>query len=299
VWGGDPFRGTAAIADGRVTANELRGAQWQRLFRDVYCGAGVPVDHGLMVRAAALILPPGVAFAGRSAAWLHGAQYARPNDLVEVTTPTNFGPVQGIQVHHWVIDRGDKQVGRLNQPGRPAILATTAERTAWDLACRPDFPDALAWVDAVAHATGLSNDALRRFALRQRPRKYSISGTKAMMFGDPRPEALPESRIRAYYILAGLEVPIPQYPVLLDNGRIARLDLALPDIRFGIEHDGRWHGSFDQLDRDRERLRRLTAAGWTIAHVTRADLRHPPTLLKTLTHLTHLTQRRAATSMLG
>ena len=42
-----------------------------------------------------------------------------------------------------------------------------------------------------------------------------------------------------------------------------------------IEYDGAWHGRPGQLARDRRRLNALVAAGWTVLHVTAADLHEP------------------------
>jgi hypothetical protein len=63
-----PFRASEAIADGLVTRGQLRGPAWRRLFRDVYVSAATRDDHLLRVTAAALVVPPGAAITGRSAA---------------------------------------------------------------------------------------------------------------------------------------------------------------------------------------------------------------------------------------
>ncbi len=54
---------------------------------------------------------------------------------------------------------------------------------------------------------------------------------------------------------------------------VARVDLALPELRLAIEYDGAWHGDTRQFARDRRRLNELTAAGWRVLFVTAADLR--------------------------
>ena len=79
--------------------------------------------------------------------------------------------------------------------------------------------------------------------------------------------------------LAGL-VAVPQYTVREPDGRfVARVDLAFPEQRVAIEYDGAWHGAPGQLARDRRRLNALVAAGWTVLHVTAADLNEPEALL--------------------
>ena len=53
---------------------------------------------------------------------------------------------------------------------------------------------------------------------------------------------------------------------------VARVDLAFPDQRVAIEYDGAWHAEPGQFAKDRRRLNALVAAGWTVLHVTAADL---------------------------
>ncbi len=45
--------------------------------------------------------------------------------------------------------------------------------------------------------------------------------------------------------------------------------------KVAVEYDGVWHGEAQQVGKDRRRLNRLTAAGWTVIFVTAADLRDP------------------------
>jgi very-short-patch-repair endonuclease len=62
-------------------------------------------------------------------------------------------------------------------------------------------------------------------------------------------------------------------PVLGHRVRIGawryRLDIAWPEAMLGLEHDG-WeaHRTLTTFHGARQRLRRLTAAGWTILPVT-------------------------------
>ena len=54
---------------------------------------------------------------------------------------------------------------------------------------------------------------------------------------------------------------------------------AFPEQRVAIEHDGAWHGEPGRLARDRRRLNALVAGGWTVLHVTAADLHEPEALV--------------------
>ncbi len=73
-----------------------------------------------------------------------------------------------------------------------------------------------------------------------------------------------------------LRRPIAQYVVRNADGHfVARVDFAWPEERVALEYDGVWHGEHQQVARDRARLNRLTAAGWTVVFVTAADLQDP------------------------
>jgi len=49
----------------------------------------------------------------------------------------------------------------------------------------------------------------------------------------------------------------------------------LPEAGVIVEYEGEHHCEGLQIARDDDRLRRLVAAGWTVLHVTAAELRDP------------------------
>lgn len=73
-----------------VTRRQLRGAAYRRLGSGVYRWAGLNETPQLMLAAVARRLPPGAAFSGRTAAWLHGLDLP-PCDPIEVTMPEPLG----------------------------------------------------------------------------------------------------------------------------------------------------------------------------------------------------------------
>jgi very-short-patch-repair endonuclease len=96
---------------------------------------------------------------------------------------------------------------------------------------------------------------------------------QAVALADPRAESPPESRLRVLLALAGLSA-VPQFTVRDGEGRfVARVDLGFPEQRVAVEYDGLWHADRQQFQQDRRRLNRLVSAGWTVLHVTAADLR--------------------------
>jgi very-short-patch-repair endonuclease len=271
---GRVFRRTDVLSRGLLTEDALRSSAWRRLFRGIYADAELPDSYGLRIRGASLFLPPSAAFSGRSAAYLHGAtELVDAHSLVDVTMPSprRQGPVTGLRIHQVPLPSSD--VCALN-----AQRTTTGLRTALDIARREPLTEAVTALDVL-----LARAVVGKGELREAAQADTARGARrvqqAVLLADPRAESQPESRLRVLLALAGL-IAQPQYPVRNQDGTVvARVDLAFPDHRLAIEYDGAWHGDRRQFAKDRQRLNRLVAAGWTVIHVTAADLRDPGELV--------------------
>jgi very-short-patch-repair endonuclease len=272
---GRVFRRTDVLSRGLLTEDALRSSAWRRLFRGIYADAELPDSYGVRIRGAALLLPPSAAFSGRSAAYLHGAtELVDPRSVIDVTVPRpgRQGPVAGLRIHQVPLPSDD--VGVLN--GR---RATTGLRTALDIARREPLAEAVAALDVLLARAVVGKGELREVAQRDDARG-ARRVQRAVLLADPRSESQQESRLRVLLALAGL-IAQPQYMVRNEDGDVvARVDLAFPDQRLAIEYDGAWHGDRRQFAKDRQRLNRLVAAGWTVLHVTAADLHDPAELVK-------------------
>jgi hypothetical protein len=261
------FVGSKAAAAGLLTRRQLNGQTWRRLNHDVYADRALPFDHLLLVRGAALFMPPGAVIDGRSAAHVWGVPMASADDVVEVWTPVGFGPVSGLRIRRSAVQ--PECVTRWR--GVPICTPTHA---AWEIARTTPVYDAVEWIDALAGRRRLTRaDLMRHCALHVAGRGHRRAAT-TLGLADPRSESPPESRVRVAFVLAGVAPPVPQFTVLDADGYfIARVDFAWPWLRFAAEYDGQWHADRDQLTRDRRRLRDLTAAGWQVYHITRDDLK--------------------------
>jgi len=90
-----PFRGSVAVASGVLTARQLTGPQFRRIFRDVYISASVTVDHLTRCQAAALLLPAGAALSHETAAMFFNVPPFVPgSQRVHLSVPPECRPVR-------------------------------------------------------------------------------------------------------------------------------------------------------------------------------------------------------------
>lgn len=246
-----PFRGSAAVALGLVTAKELRGPRFRRLLPDVYADAGLPVDLALRSRAAHQLAPGGV-LGGWSAAELLGASCGPADAPAEIVAAVRLRSRPELAVRHCRLAEDEiTAVG--------GVAVTTGRRTAYDLGRRAPRLLAVVAVDALSRACGFDPPDLAALDRRHPGARGCRQLAEVVALADPLAESPMETRIRVALHDAGLPAPILQHPV----GRY-RLDLAYPAVRLGIEYDGRDHLTAARALRDLDRQAHLTAAGWTV-----------------------------------
>ncbi|HTK66607.1 MAG TPA: hypothetical protein VL595_29805 [Pseudonocardia sp.] len=261
----EPFRGSAAVADGAVTKNELRGPRYQRLFPDVYLPAS-DQPPGLITRSRAAYLlvehRDGV-LGGYSAAALLGAGCAPRGAPAEVIVAGSQRAHPGLRVVRAEVPPADRLLAR-------GCRVTTPERTAWDLVRRLDVVEGVVVLDAIGRLRipGTRPVALADL-LARREREPGARGCRrleqAVALADPRAESPMETRLRLLLVRAGLPAPEVQYELVDQYGFVvARFDLAYPEARLAIEYDvqdpSRREYSFD----DRWRDGGTTEAGWQV-----------------------------------
>ncbi|HYN96370.1 MAG TPA: hypothetical protein VES42_21220 [Pilimelia sp.] len=263
------FRGTDARRARLVTADQLRSAAWVRLRHDVYADARLDRDHGLACRAVALRLPAGAAFAGPSAAYLHGVDHAAaPHDDVHVVVPppARVSARKGAVIHAGPLRPGDVTA-------RGGLPVTAPARTAWDVAGWLELAAAVAVIDGMLGCGALTADALSaQLAARRGDRGWRRAATAAEL-ADGRSRSSAESRLRVRLVLAGLPRPVPRHPVPGPGGRPLLVGLAWPEFRVAVDHDGRRRGAREQPHHDRRRLGQLRSAGWLVLSGTAERLR--------------------------
>jgi very-short-patch-repair endonuclease len=267
-----PFRGSAAVACGALTRNQLAGPRFRRLFPDIYVPAALEVDLAVRSLAAALLVAPSGVLSGYSAAELLGASCAPPGAPAEMTVPPTC---HRRRLEHLLVHRGHLDPSEIVVVGGTAM--TSAPRTAFDLVCWNTLVEAVVAVDALARAWGFDPGELR--ALRSAHLGARGAGTleAVLRLVDARAESPMETRIRVALVLAGLP-PCVQHPVTA-QGRNFRLDLAYPAALLAVEYDGGHHRDAEQALADLEREALLTALGWKVLRFRAAAVLFRPRVL--------------------
>jgi hypothetical protein len=269
-----PFRGSVAVAAGRLTVGQLRGPRFRRLFPDVYVGADVELNHYLWSRAALVYAGEAAVISGLSAAYVWGVDlFPIAGAAPQLTVPVGrrlFAAGSHLVVVQAQLDADDIVV-------RQSLRVTSRLRTTFDLGRRLPRPDALAAMDAMAGRWDLAVANIACYARDNQGLRGCRQVESLVGLIEPRTESPMESKCRLVLVDGGLPRPMPQYEVLTDDGRfLARLDLAYPKIKIGIEYEGDHHRDRPTFRRDVARGNALADAGWAIVRATADDVLGKP-----------------------
>ncbi|MBT8228110.1 MAG: endonuclease domain-containing protein [Dactylosporangium sp.] len=264
-----PFLGSRAVADDLLTNGALRG-RCRRLFPDVYAWSDAVVDQLTWCKAALLVAPDGSALRGRSALGMFNrALIPAPDDPAEIVLPAaaSMRKHRHLRARNWALRAGDTcHVG--------GLPSTTPARTGFDLARGADTVDAVIGVDALLNRRATTVKEIAAFSGRAPP--GTNRALRALGLASSGAESPMETCTRLLLVCAGLPPPVTQSGAVDDAGFVARLDLAYPECRLGIEYDGDQHRERWAFRRDVARLNRLRACGWTVLRFTAADVLHRP-----------------------
>lgn len=219
-----------------------------------------------------VLLPPGCAIGGLSAAWLWGV------DLLPLTAP----PVCAV-VPHVVRRRGSARLTIMTATLTAedvttigGIAVTTPERTAFDLGRGLTRTGAVIALDAMLHRRLITESALQRL-IDMRGRSRGVPALRAALaLADAQAESPMETRVRLLLHDAGLPAPTAQHDVFHRGRFIARVDFAYPAQRLVIEYEGDYHRERAAFRFDLARVNDLVAAGWLVIRVTADDVHKAP-----------------------
>ncbi|GAB3012774.1 hypothetical protein [Mycobacterium bourgelatii] len=254
--GQQPFIGSEALAEGRLTRHELR-MYYRPIFPGVYLDKRVQpalqhrtVGAWLWSRREAVV-------AGAAASALHGAKWVDDATPIELIWGNARAP-QGI------ITRNDRLLeGEIQQ--LRGIPVTTPERTAFDIGRRGSIGRAVARLDALAAAVDFKVRDVEELAGNHRHTRGLRQLEKTLDLVDGGAQSPKETWLRLLLIEAGFPKPRTQIPVLGPDGCPKYfLDMGWEDMMVAAEYDGEQHWTDPaQHARDVDRQEYITHVGWT------------------------------------
>ncbi len=305
------MRAGSGLSDRRLREHQVR------LLRGVYADPGTQRTARIMAEAAWLYGRGRGVLGGRSAAAVLGTRYLdqrrRRENPAHTTAPYRYRehewdayeyhdleppvlirprsastrPTPGITV--WTSDLPLDEVAVVQ-----GMRVTTPARTGFDLARHPasadrcwdargdeDFIRRLILLDALCNATRIDAAAIAQVA-KAHPRAAGGDRLRAVLsLVDGGAASPPETRLRLLLARRGYPRPSTQYPVLNEYGQLhARIDLAWPQWKAGIEYDGDWHRrSEDKRSSDIARYAEYRDIGWDVLRVDKHLLAMQATLL--------------------
>lgn len=251
----------------------VRTGEFISVHESVYVVAGAPRTDLQALWAALLGAGPSAAASRRSAAQLWNLRGIWRGSAPEITVPRDWADqLKGVVVH-----RSDNLAKRDVVVRTDGLQLTSPARTLLDIG-RAVGPMAMesACIDALHRGLVTHRklvDVYARVGGKGRPGSASM---RKFLLGSPEGVAAIESEleVRFWRLVRelGLRTPTPQFWVVVEGERF-RLDFAWPDLKAGIELNGKadHEGPLGQK-RDRRRTRLLSAAGWSIHELGWGDV---------------------------
>ncbi len=272
----DPFIGSEALRAGRLTRHRLR-TRFVTVYPDVYVPAGAELTAVARAKAAWLWTRREGIVAGQSAAALHGARWVAAAGPAEVLWHNRRAP-RALRV--WSDQIADDEVEVIR-----GVRVTTAARTALDIASRylqgvpfdPAAPldalEAVAPIDSLARATGLTMTDVQSLADRHRGRRGIRCAREVLNLVDAGSESPQETRVRLLVIGHGFPRPQTQIPVYDGVGMlVAVLDMGWEDVKIAIDYEGEHHRRTQrEFNKGIRRHDAVTELGWTDIRMTVGD----------------------------
>lgn len=265
-----------------------KGGSIEVVVPGVYVLAGVELAFTTKCMVALLYLGPDSYLCRKTAAAIHGCR-GMARDTVHVTIPmtAKIGPVPRWMKVHWTSWRLDGDV--VIRPD--GIRLSSPRRTLFDLAAKLNQFAFERIAEDLWHLKLLdpaeASDYLERV---RRSGRAGVARFEEWVERTRRRNRPAQSGLELDVIKAildiGLPEPVRQHPLVLTSGEVIRIDVAWPDIQFGLEPGHSWwHGGDLRSRADIARENACGELGWFIRRLDeslRDDLAATARLIKAL-----------------
>ena len=259
-----PFVGSEAIDRGLLRKHELR-SHYRAVFPNVYAPRDAALTLRQRAKAGWLWSHRQGIIAGLTASALHGAKWVDDAAPIELIWP-NARPARGLRTYDMRLRSGE--FSDMN-----GMRVTTPSRTGFDIARRRRLDAAIANLDALGNATGLSAQQVLRVASKHRGSRGLRQLANVLDLYDPGAASPKETWLRLLVIRADYPRPQTQIPVLsADRSRRYYLDMGWEELMLAVEYDGEQHRIDPvQYAYDIQRSEDLEALGWTRLRVVKTN----------------------------
>ena len=266
-----PFTYAAAL-DAGMTARQLAGPEYRRVFPGVHVRTGGEDDLLLRARGAALLAPRGGVVSHQTAARFWGGLVPDDTEVhLAYRRDVRQSRVHGIRLHRFRSDIADVQ--------RYGLRTTTPEQTFLHLTRDLTFLDLVALGDQLVKPGRWTSPALIRAFAETSEGQGRAMARSAAGFLREGVDSVPESKLRMLFVLGGLPEPVVNHVIWDGPDLLHRIELAFPEQRLAFEYDGRWHRTKEQVEHDRVRRAGLSEhRGWSFELVDSDDLFLTPDL---------------------
>lgn len=218
----------------------------------------------------------------RSAAELWGILRGQPRERIDIATPSSTRSTGSIRRHCLRLAADEVTLRR-------RIPVTTLTRTICDMSTILSVEGMEAVVREAEYLHRLRPRQLEAHLERHPGQRGAATVATCLRRLGAGPRGRVRSRLEARFasLLSRSDLPQPELNALLDLGnRKVQADCLWSEHRVIVELDGRKaHGTRVAFEGDRERDRRLQAAGWRVVHVTWRQLDEPEPLIADLRRL--------------
>ncbi|NUR05383.1 MAG: hypothetical protein HOQ22_11510 [Nocardioidaceae bacterium] len=283
-----PFTRQHALASG-ITPWVLRHlvdvGLVRRLVRGVYVAAQVVDSVPMRARALSLVVPRTAVVTDWTACWFWtgidapGAHERAPELYVFHRNPHT-------RLHNGLSIGGARSFSPGDLVVVEGVSLTSPLRTACDIGRLFHRDRAIGAIDALLRHGTFDLDHL----VLEVERFKGMRGVRQLRalapLADARAESPGESTLRLRWLDEyTLPAPTPQVPIIVDGVEVYRIDLGVPELRYGCEYDGALHHGPGQKAKDRARLKDLFERfGWDVEPARRRNVFGPTRDVEEMLH---------------